>query len=362
MHLTHELTTPRVVFGRGSLAQAPAEAARLAGERVLLIGNPLRGGVAQTLVGALGPRVVGVVDQVRQHVPVETAQLAAQRASSVAADLLMAVGGGSAIGTAKAVARRTGLPILAIPTTFSGSEMTSIWGETEGRVKVTGRDPGVLPRTVVYDPDLSASMPAQLTATSGMNALAHCAEAVYDPDCSPLIRAAALEGARALARGLRKTGDATDSTSASEHMLYGAWLAGVALGGASMGLHHELCHVLGGQQRLAHGALHSVLLPYVLAHEEPAAAAVLGRFAAAVQHRGNAARAVWDLGRRLGTPASLVEIGFRTSGTQDVIDAVLSARRARPRPVSPVALRHLLQCAALGLPPHDSTQNKGDMS
>ena len=352
MHFIHELATPRVVFGRGSLARVPAEVERLGGRRVLLIGNPGRVGMQRIRSGALGSRVVGTIDQVHEHVPVGEAEEAAAAALSLDVDLLLPVGGGSAIGTAKSAARRTHLPILAVPTTYSGSEMTSIWGETQGDIKITGRDPVVVPLTVIYDPDLSATMPPALAATSGMNALAHCAEAMYDPDCSPLIRAAALEGTLALARGLR----GLNGADSSEELLYGAWLAGVALGNASMGLHHKLCHVLGGQQRLPHAALHSVLLPYVLAYEEPAAAETLGRFAAAIG-RGHAAGAVWDLGRQLGTPVSLAAIGFQSSGTQDVINAVMAAPPKGPRSPDSGALRDLLECATRGLPPQSSNQN-----
>jgi maleylacetate reductase len=199
-------------------------------------------------------------------------------------------------------------------------------------------------------------MPADLRAVSGMNALAHCAEAMYDPECSPLVKASAVEGARALARGLRCRLDVPDDANAAEDILCGAWLAGVVLAGASMGLHHKLCHVLGGQQRLPHGGLHSVLLPYVLAFEEPAAAGALDRFAAAVGY-GHAAEAVWELGRRLGTPVSLSAIGFQTAGIPDVIDAVMASPPTGPRSVEPGVLRDLLERATQGLPPHDSTQN-----
>jgi maleylacetate reductase len=356
MHFIHESAAPRVVFGRGSVARVSEEVDRIGAQRVLLIGNPGRAGIQLVLAGTLEPHVVGIVTRVQEHVPVHVAEEAAEQAASVKADLLLPVGGGSAIGIAKAVARRTGLPILAVPTTYSGSEMTPIWGETEDQVKVTGRDCALVPRTVVYDPDLSESMPADLRATSGLNALAHCAEAMSDPGCSPLIKAAAVEGARALARGLRCRQDAPEDATAPEDILYGAWLAGLALAGASTGLHHKLCHVIGGQQRLPHGGLHSVLLPYVLAYQEPAAAGALDRFASAVGH-GSAAGAVWDLGRRLGTPASLSAIGFQRSGTQDVIDAVMAAPPTGPRSVEPGALSELLEWAVLGLPPHGPTDN-----
>jgi maleylacetate reductase len=356
MHFIHESGAPRVVFGRGSVAQVSEEVDRIGAQRVLLFGNPGRAGIQRMLASTPEPHVVGIVDRAQEHVPVHLAEQAAKRAAALNADLLLPVGGGSAIGTAKAVARRTGLRILAVPTTYSGSEMTPIWGETEDQVKVTGRDCAVVPRTVVYDPDLSESMPADLRATSGLNALAHCAEAVYDRDCSPLIKLAAVEGAGALARGLRGRRDAPADANAAEDILYGAWLAGVALAGASMGLHHKLCHVLGGQQRLPHGGLHSVLLPYVLDYQEPAAAGLLDRFTAAIGH-GSAAGAVWDLGRRLGTPSSLSAIGFQRSGIQDVIDAVMAAPPRGPRSIEPGALRELLECAALGLPPHGSTDH-----
>lgn len=357
MHFIHAIRSPRVVFGRGTVAQVADEVDRIGGRRVLLIGNPRRTGVQRVLAGALEPRVVGIVDRVQEHVPVQVAEQAAGRAASLDADLLLPVGGGSAIGTAKAVARRTGLPILAVPTTYSGSEMAPIWGETKDQVKVTGRDVAVVPSTVVYDPDLSEEMPADIRAASGLNALAHCAEAMYAPDGSPLIEAAAVEGARALTRGLRRSRDAPEDANAAEDILYGAWLAGVALSGASMGLHHKLCHVIGGQQRLPHGGLHAVLLPYVLAYQQPAAATVLDTFAAAIGP-GNAAQAVWDLGRRLDTPTSLSAIGFSRSGIQDVVDAVMAAPPKGARFVESAAMRDLLECAARGLPPHDSIRNE----
>jgi maleylacetate reductase len=356
MHFIHEIRSPRVVFGRDSVAKVTDEVDRIGGQRVLLIGNPRRTGMQRVLAGGLEPRVVGIFDRVQEHVPVQVAEQAASTAASLDVDLLLPVGGGSAIGTAKAVARRTGLPILAVPTTYSGSEMTPIWGETKDQVKFTGRDTAVVPSTVVYDPNLSESMPADIRAASGLNALAHCAEAMYAPDCSPLVRAAALEGARALTRGLRCSRDAPEDANAAEDILYGAWLAGVALSGASMGLHHKLCHVLGGQQRLSHGALHSVLLPYVLAYQQPAAAAALDAFAAAIGD-GDAAQAVWDLGRRLGTPTSLSAIGFSRSGIQDVIDAVMAAPPKGARCVESAALRDLLECATRGLPPNDSIRD-----
>jgi maleylacetate reductase len=349
MQFEHSLATPRVLFGAGYTRRLPAEAERLGGDRILLFvdqGRPLVDQVAALLSG----HVVGHVGDIREHVPVEQAEQATQQAETLRADLLVAAGGGSTIGTAKAVARRTGTPILAVPTTFAGSEMTPIWGETSGRVKTTGRDARVLPRTVIYDPDLVLSLPSHLAASSGMNALAHCAEAVYDPGCSPLTKLGALEGARVLVEQLAEL-PGPDPSAALPGLLYGSWLAGLALGNATMGLHHKLCHVLGGMQRLSHGGLHSDLLPNVLAFEEPAAGDDLRRLADSVGS-DDAADAVWRLGRALGTPPSLDQLGFDRANVDEAVAAVLATPPQSPRSLDEASLTDLLTAACDGLPPH----------
>lgn len=354
MHFVHSLTTPRVVFGSGSLRELPREVVALSSERVLLVTGP-HSTATSVAEGLLTRRLVGIFDEASEHVPADVAQRASAHAQELAADLVLAIGGGSAIGTAKAVALSDGLPVLAVPTTYAGSEMTPIWGITEGTVKKTGRDARVLPRTVLYDPELTHTMSPALTAASGLNALAHCVEALYAPDASPLVRLAAEEGVRSLAEAL--PGSVRElAPQARERALYGAWLAGLALGNATMGIHHKLCHVLGGLQRLPHGGLHSVLLPYVVAHNRDAAPGPITALARALGS-DEPAGALWDLARRLGAPASLRELGYDQAHSGTVVESVLAKPPTNPRPVDAASLTELLELATAGDRPARSVVN-----
>jgi len=251
----------RVVFGAGRREQLPAEVERLAIERALLITTPSQRATAEAMADDLGERAAGVFDRVVMHVPIEVAKEGRAEAARVGADGCIALGGGSAIGLAKAIALELGLPIIALPTTYSGSEMTAIQGLTEGGVKRTYRDPRMQPRTVIYDPELTVTLPPRVAGPSGMNALAHCVEAFYAENASPLLSLAAEEGIRALAQGLPRVVDQPTDLEASARVLYGAWLAGVALG-AGIALHHKLCHTLGGSFDLPHAPTHALMLPY----------------------------------------------------------------------------------------------------
>ncbi|GAA5122247.1 maleylacetate reductase [Alloalcanivorax gelatiniphagus] len=348
MHFEHSFQTPRVIFGEGCISRVSDEARALDGTRVLVFGGEERP-FTRRVSRLLNERVVGHVHDIKEHVPTAQAEAASRRAIELSADLLVAVGGGSTIGTAKAVARRTSTPILAVPTTFAGSEMTSIWGETDGRQKTTGRDLKVLPRTVIYDPDLVLSLPVRTAALSGLNALAHSAEAIYDANGAPLVKLAALDSARALGQGLSAL-RWTYTPAVLTALQYGSYLAGLALGNATMGLHHKLCHVLGGMERLPHSGLHAVLLPYVLAFVEPAAGEVLGELADSLES-DNAADQIWQLGRDLGGPTSLTEIGFDPTTVEEAVHRVLSSPPQSPRHLDADALRRLLTAACDGLTP-----------
>jgi maleylacetate reductase len=254
----------RVVFGPGTARTRLAEEVeRLGSHRVLVIAGPRQPDLAA------GLPVVGTFRDVRMHVPAEIAGQARAQAAQSRADLLLSVGGGSATGTAKAVARTTGLPILAVPATYAGSEATAVWGETEAGRKTTGTDPRVLPRTVVYDPELTLGLPDNLTVASGLNALAHCVDSLWAPRANPVDTALAVEGARALAIGLPRVHADGKDLDGRTQVLYGAYLAALAFAGAGSGLHHRICHVLGGMFDLPHAQTHAVLLPHVLAHLGP---------------------------------------------------------------------------------------------
>src|SRR5262245_51153300 len=283
----------RVIFGAGSIAQLPAELDRLGAKRALLLSTPEQKNSLAEVAKALGSRCAGTYDKAVMHVPVEVAQDARRVAAELGADCCVTVGGGSTTGLGKAIALTSTLPILAIPTTYAGSEMTPIYGLTEGGLKKTGRDARVLPKTVIYDPQLTLSLPAALSASSGMNAIAHCVEALYAVDANPIISLVAEEGIRALASSLPKVVANGKDIEARGDALYGAWLAGIALGSAGMALHHKLCHVLGGFG-LPHAETHSIVLPHAMKYNSGAAPAAMRSVARALGEKEDAPGAVWD--------------------------------------------------------------------
>jgi alcohol dehydrogenase class IV len=341
----------RVVFGAGSARRELADQiAALGVERLLLIAAGPEAGLAEELAAPLGGRVVGHFDGVRPHVPVEVGEAAVAAARAAGADATLAVGGGSTTGTAKAVALATGLPIVAVPTTYAGSEMTPVWGSTEGGVKTTGRALKVLPRLVVYDPELTFSLPAAITAASGMNALAHCVEALYAPGRNPVTSLIALEAIGALGRALPAAVAAPDDVGARGEALYGAWLAGSSFAVAGSGLHHKICHALGGAFDLPHAETHSVVLPHVVAFQQPAAAELMDRVAAALDAPpGAGAAALYDLAAGLGVPLSLAAIGMPADGIERVVEPIVAAVPAdNPRPVGADDVRAILAAAYAG--------------
>jgi maleylacetate reductase len=340
----------RIVFGTGRVRQVPDEVERLGAERVLLIAGGREKNYADELAGALGSRLADRIGEVVMHVPAPLATAAYERTVESGADLLACLGGGSAIGLAKAVALRTGLRILAVPTTYAGSEMTPIWGLTDAGHKTTGRDRTVQPATVVYDPALTTSLPAGISAASGMNALAHLVEGLYAPDASPVTAVLAEEGIRALADALPRVVDAPRDLDARADALYGAWLAGWVLGTAGMGLHHRICHVLGGAYDLPHAGTHSAVLPFVVAYNAPAAPAAMVRAARALGTQ-DPARALWELARRIGAPTSLAQVGLDPGRIPEAAGLVAETPPANPRPVDAAAVQELLRAAQAGTLP-----------
>ena len=334
----------RVVFGVGSVEHLGEEVDRLGAGRVLAIAGKR---AVDGLVERLGGRWAASFTDVQQHVPVEAAARAVAAASEAGADCLVAMGGGSATGMAKAVALERQVPIVAVPTTYAGSEVTPIYGLTGPEGKRTGRDPRVLPRTVVYDPALTTGLPAQVTGPSGMNALAHCVEALYAPGANPVTSLLAEEGARALHRGLPGAVADPGDLAARSDALLGAWLAGTALAAAGIGIHHQLCHLLGGAYRLPHAELHAVVLPHAVHFVAPAARPQLARLAGSLGV-DDVAGGIWDLGRRLGTPASLAELGLAEAELDRAAEQAVARVVQTPRRAGVSELRALLQAAWQG--------------
>lgn len=348
----YEALPMRVVFRAGAATTAvAAETERLGLRRVLVLSGARGRDTAQAVAGSLGDACVGVHPGAVMHVPAEVADEAVELARKLDADGCVAVGGGSAIGLGKAIALRAGLPLIAVPSTYAGSEMTPVWGLTEAGVKRTGRDPRVLPRSVVYDPRLTLSMPTALSVTSGMNALAHAVEALYAPDASPVISLMAEEGVRSLAAALPAIAADPAAPGPRAQALYGAWLCGACLGATTMGLHHKLCHVLGGTFGLAHADTHTVVLPYVLAFNSPAVPDALAAVRRALGGAPDPASQLYALGRRLGAPRSLAELGLPADGIGRAVELASAAPYANPRPASPEDLRAILTAAYDGAPP-----------
>jgi alcohol dehydrogenase class IV len=327
-----------------------SEADLIGGTRLLVLTSSGKRNYAAAMTALLGAKVVGIFDRAEMHVPVDTMREACALALKLDVNCTVAIGGGSAIGLAKTIALQLGIPILAIPTTYAGSEMTTIYGLTQGGSKTTGRDARVLPRTVIYDPDLTLSLPVALSATSGMNAIAHGVEALYAGDGNPIVSMIAEEGIRAMGRGLLGLSDASDAKAARSESLYGAWLCGLALNGSSMGLHHQLCHVLGGSFNLPHADTHAIVLPYVVAYNTAAAPAAMARTARALE-ANDAAAGVYSLGLQLGIPRSLKDIGMPIDGLDKVADLVLAKPYPNPAAITRTAIRRLLQDAYDGINP-----------
>jgi maleylacetate reductase len=340
----------RVRFGAGRLGEIAEEVDRLGLARVLVLSTPGHRQLAVDAAQLLGERAAGVHAGAVMHVPIASVEQARSAALSLRADCSLAIGGGSTIGLAKALALQADLPYLAVPTTYSGSEMTPVWGITQDGRKTTGRDPRVLPASVVYDPQLTESLPISTSVTSGINALAHAVEALYAPDTNPMVSLMAAEGARLIVSSLPAIAAHPRDPEARADALQGSWLCGLCLGGTTMALHHKLCHVLGGSFDLPHAPTHTVVLPHVLAYNAPAALAALAALRSALNAE-DPALGLWELAGRLGAPRSLAELGLPHDALGAVVAEVGGNPYPNPRPVDHESLLALLERAWSGAAP-----------
>jgi maleylacetate reductase len=340
----------RVVFGRGTLAQLGEEAARLDLKRVMVVSTPGQRSHAQRAAAVLGERADVLFDGAAMHTPVEVTEEALAVALKGRADGVVAVGGGSAIGLAKALALRTDLPQIVVPTTYAGSEATPILGETKDALKVTLRSDKVLPEVILYDVDLTVGLPVPISIASGLNAVAHAAEALYAPDGNPLISALAEEGCVALLGALPRIRAAPSDAPARSEALYGAWLCGTCLGAVAMSLHHKLCHALGGTFGLPHAETHAIILPHALAYNLPAAPEARRRLSRAFGD-GDPSGALARLALDLGAPLALRDIGMPEAGLERAADVATQDAYANPRRVDRDELLLLLTRAWAGEPP-----------
>ena len=340
----------RVVFGAGAVAQLPAELEKLGARRALVLSTPGRAASVKAVAASLGARCAGIYDKAVMHVPVEVAEDARRAAKALDADCCVAVGGGSTIGLGKAIAAASGLPVLAVPTTYSGSEMTPIYGLTEGGLKRTQRDARVLPRTVIYDPELTLGLPPATSAASGMNAIAHCVEAMYAQDANPIVSLMAEEGIRALAASLPIVIKEPSNLDARSDALYGAWLAGVSLGAVGMALHHKLCHTLGGTWNLPHAETHAIVLPHAARYNRDAAPEAMARIARALGAK-DAPTGLYDLEMKLGLKMKLADLGMKQADLERAAQLATQAPYPNPAAVEYAQVLQLLRNAFAGRRP-----------
>jgi maleylacetate reductase len=355
----HNATPPRVVFGPGSSAGLRAEVARLGAGRAMVVTTPGRASLGDRFADALGDACAGLLPEAVSQVPIDTVRRGVDKADNSGADCLVAVGGGAATGLCKGIAGESGLPIIAVPTTYSGSEMTGYCGITVDGVKRMHESPAMLASTVIYDADLTLTLPATTSASSAMNALAHCIDAIYLPTLSPLLAPAAVEGARLITATLPALLDAPDRVDLRNEMLYAAYLSGAALTGG-FAMQHAIAHMLGGSYGVEHGVAHAVVLPYVTAHLAAEAPESLGRIAAAIG-TDDLPGLIWDTIAGAGLPVRLADVGFGPDDEDRGVDISVTAdatpsdpdmhdanAAGNPAPVTHDAVREILRAAAAG--------------
>jgi maleylacetate reductase len=342
----HDAPAQRVVFGPGCLAQASDEVAKFGATRALVVATPGSGArLGSRVVAALGARSAGLHAEAVMHVPRSVAAAGVRAAEAAHADLLVSVGGGSAIGLAKAIAHTLALPIIAVPTTYSGSEATPIFGLSEGERKEVGRDPKVLPRTIIYDAELTIGLSPATTAASGLNAVAHCVEALWVAERTPVTSAYAAEALRLFARQLPRAVANGSNLEARGDCLVASWLAGASLASGT-GLHHKLAHVLGGFG-LPHAETHSIILPQVtrfnLAGQSPDGD-LAERLAAAFGGRDPVATLDTML-RQFPIPQRLRDVGFSEAKIDSAAQQIEALHITHPRPATAEDVRALLRRA-----------------
>lgn len=347
---TYQGLPVRVRFGSGALAFLGEEAAALGVRRAMLISTPAQASTAENLARQNPETIALTFTDAQMHTPIEVTERALARVREAECDGLIALGGGSTIGLAKAITLRTDLPQIAIATTYAGSEATPILGETKAGLKTTLRDMRVLPDVILYDVDLTLTLPVGLSMTSGLNAIAHAAEALYARDGNPLIGLLAEDGIRAMASALPTIVHDPQDTDARGRALYGAWACGTCLGAVGMSLHHKLCHTLGGSFGLPHADTHAILLPHSIAYNEKAAPAAMQRIADALGAR-HAAEGLFALSRKVGAPSALKDIGMRAEDLERAADLAVANPYWSPRPLEREAIGSLLRNAFQGLPP-----------
>ncbi|KAH8176136.1 iron-containing alcohol dehydrogenase domain-containing protein [Sarocladium implicatum] len=345
----YQANPSRVIFGSGTIAKIPAELERLGLTKPLVLSTPHQTSQAEDVNKILGGKAAALFGEATMHTPINITEKALEVAKASGADSIISIGGGSTIGLGKAISFRTGLYHLSVPTTYAGSEVTPILGETQDGRKTTKSDPKILPGTVIYDVDLTMTLPAGLTATSGVNAIAHAVEALYARNGNPIISLLAQEGVKALAEALPIIKADPQSRDARSKALYGAWLCGTCLGSVGMSLHHKLCHTLGGSFNLPHAETHTIVLPHALAYNAPKVPEAMAALAAALPDSdGDAIKGLNTLLQKLGVKRDLAAFGMKEENVAQAADIAVSNPYWNPREIEKASIQELIRRAWAG--------------
>ena len=340
----------RVIFGAGTVAQLADEVQKLGCKRVLVLSTPFQKDDAEQLASRIGPLAADVFSDATMHTPVDVTDRALAAFDAAGADGIVSIGGGSTIGLGKAMSWRNKAPHLVVATTYAGSEVTDILGQTENGVKTTVRDLAIRPETVLYDANLTLGLPVAMSVSSGLNAMAHAIEALYAQDRNPVTSLMAVEGIRALKAALPQIVKTPEDIDARSDALYGSWLCGVVLGAVGMSLHHKLCHTLGGAFNLPHAETHAILLPHTAAFNAVSAHDALAP--ATALFGGDLGTGLYDFSAALGAPLALRDLGVTSENLEKAADMAVNNPYWNPREITRSGILSLLSNAHSGTRPH----------
>jgi len=349
LSFVYQGSAAHIVFGEGSSNRVGEWVEKLGASRTLVLTTPHQKADGEAMAARLGRLAVGTYDKATMHTPVDVTEAALARVLALKADIVVSLGGGSTTGLGKAIAYRTDLPQIVVPTTYAGSEATPILGQTEGGEKTTLRSPKILPEVVIYDPDLTLGLPVGMSVTSGLNAIAHAAEALYAPDGNPITSLMAAEGMRAIKEALPAIIASAKDKQARTNALYGAWLCGTVLGQVAMSLHHKICHTLGGSFDTPHAEIHAIMLPHTIGFNAAAAGKELQPVADIFG--GTPGQALYDFARSVGSPMALKDFGLKEADLDRAAEIATKNPYANPRPIDRASIRALLQDAWEGRRP-----------
>ena len=350
LDFTYQASAARIVFGSGASGDVGKWVEALDCRRALVLSTPHQAADAEALSKRLGRLSVGTFTEATMHTPVDVTERAVARAAELGADCVVSLGGGSTTGLGKAMAYRTDIQQIVIPTTYAGSEVTPILGQTENGVKTTVRSPKITPEVVIYDPQLTLGLPVGMSVTSGLNAIAHAAEGLYAPDRNPITTMMSIDGIRALKEALPALIDSPRDGAAREKALYGAWLCGTVLGQISMSLHHKICHTLGGSFDTPHAETHSIMLPHTIGFNASAVPALMTPISD-IFGGATPGQALYDFAKSIGSPMALKDFGLSEADLDRAADIATRNPYSNPRPVDRTAIRALLQDAWGGTRP-----------